>query len=283
MSEDGLGGHGSKTQNLMGGNKMAKLEEQKIALQPVSIKIVEAEEKSIALLVKKAEALQVHNQDTYEIAGNLRVEIKTKIATLEKTRKSATVPLDNAKAIIMSWFKPLGERLAGADSILEKGRLVYVREQERIRLEQEEKLRKAAEAEEARKRKIKEEQEAAWREKEEAARKEAERLEKAGKEAEAAKAREEQERAAEKAKERAQEAAEVQVVAPVLASTVEKTAGISGRKNWKFEIIDENAIPRKYLQPNLVQIGKEVRAAGDTLSIPGIRIYPDEKEVVRTK
>jgi hypothetical protein len=261
---------------------MSKTEEQKITLQPVSIKIIEAEDKNISLLVKKAELLQVHNQDTYEIAGNLRIEIKTKIAVLEKTRKSATVPLDNAKAIIMSWFKPLGERLAGADSILEKGRLVYAREQERIRLEKEEKLRKEAEAEEAKKRKIKEDQERAWREKEEAARKEAERLEKAGKAEEAEKARAEQAKAAKLAEERRLQAEEVRVVAPVLAPTVEKTSGISGRKNWKFEIVDEALIPRKYLQPNLVQIGKEVRAVGENLSIPGVRIYEDEKETVRT-
>jgi len=259
------------------------MSEQKITLEPISTKIIAAEEKNVALLVVKAESLKVNDQPSYELAGALRIDIKTKIAALDKTRKSATVPLDNAKAIIMSWFKPLGERLAGADSILEKGRLVYAKEQERIRQEQEEKLRKAAEAEEAKKRKIKEDQERAWREKEEAARKEAERLEKAGKAEEAEKARAEQAKAAKLAEERRLQAEEVRVVAPVLAPTVEKTAGISGRKNWKFEIIDEALIPRKYLQPNLVQIGKEVRAAGENLSIPGVRIYPDEKETVRTK
>ena len=234
-------------------------------------------------ITKDLSDFTIRNQEEYDRAGEYRKDIKIAYKQIEELRFSFTRPLDALKVKWTEFFAVPLSKLKAADTVCERERLIFFKEQERIRLEQEEKLRKAAEAEEARKRKIKEEQEAAWREKEEAARKEAERLEKAGKEAEAAKAREEQERAAEKAKERAQEAAEVQVVAPVLASTVEKTAGISGRKNWKFEIIDENAIPRKYLQPNLVQIGKEVRAAGDTLSIPGIRIYPDEKEVVRTK
>lgn len=263
-----------------------------INIKPITAESVDIENKSVSILVDKATSIAIKDQQGYDIAGELRVEIKTKIKKLEELRKSATVPLDNAKAIIMGWFKPLGERLANADKTLETIRLTYSREQERLRQEQEEKLRKQAEVEEARKRAIKEAQEKAWREKEEAARKEADRQaqiaakaknEESRKRAEeaAAKARVEADKAARLAVERAEQAANVQVIAPVLASTVNKTKGIGARKNWKFKIVDEDLIPRQYLTPDICQIGKEVRAAGDTLNIPGIRIYSEDKEVVK--
>lgn len=253
-------------------------------------------------IIKQAEVIsgelanfKIHNQAEYDVAGDYRRNIKTTYKQIEELmRVNFTRPLDVLKKKWQDFFAVPLDKLTNADKILEAGRLTYAREQERIRLEAEEKLRKAAEAEEAKKRAIKEAQERAWREKEEAARQEAERLNKIAREATNAKARAEAEAAAIKARaeaekaakiaeERRQQAENVRVVAPILASTVEKTSGISGRKYWKFEVIDENLIPRKYLIPDLVQIGKEVRAAGDTLNIPGIRIYPDDKESVRTR
>ncbi|MFZ2602725.1 MAG: hypothetical protein WAX79_01840 [Candidatus Omnitrophota bacterium] len=267
---------------------------EEVKLQPVNQSIVEAENKLIVVLVEEVNNLSIKSQSDYDCAGELRIKIKTKIKKLDELRKSATVPLDNAKTIIMGWFKPLGERLTIADRILETGRLTYSREQERIRAEAEEKLRIKAEAEEAKKRAIKEAQEAKWRAEEEAKRKEAarqeaiaanaknEKVRKAAEEA-AAKARAEADKAAKLAEERKEQAANVQVIAPVLASIVIKSNGIGARKNWKFRIIDDSIIPRRYLTPDLLQIGKEVRACGESLSIPGIEIYPEDKEVVRTR
>jgi uncharacterized membrane protein YqiK len=240
-------------------------------------------------IVKQAEVIsgklsnfKIHNQAEYDVAGDYRRSIKTTYKQIEELRLSLTRPLDALKKRWQDFFAVPLDKLSNADHILEAGRLTYSREQEKIRFEAEEKLRKAAEAEEAKKRAIKEAQEQEWRKREEAARKEAERLAKAGKAEAAAKARAEADKAAKIAEERRQQAEEVQVIAPVLASTVNKTDGIGARKNWKFEIIDKSLIPRKYLIPDLVQIGKEVRAAGDTLSIPGIRIFSEDKEVVRT-
>ena len=64
-------------------------------------------------------------------------------------------------------------------------------------------------------------------------------------------------------------------VAPVVASKVEAVAGVSVKKVWKYEIVDEKLIPREYLIPDTVKIGKMVRAGGDTLQIPGVRIYAE--------
>jgi len=250
-----------------------------LELKPEQKKIITQAEK----ITKDLSDFTIRNQEEYDRAGEYRKNIKIAYKEIEELRFSFTRPLDALKVKWTEFFAVSLSKLKAADTVCERERLIFFKEQERIRLEQEEKLRKAAEAEEAKKRKIKEDQERAWREKEEAARKEADRLEKAGKAEEAEKARAEQAKAAKLAEERRIQAEEVRVVAPVLAPTVEKTAGISGRKNWKFEIIDEALIPRKYLQPNLVQIGKEVRAAGENLSIPGVKIYPDEKEVVRTR
>ncbi len=252
-------------------------------------------------IVKQAEIIsgelttfKISNQIEYDKAGDYRRNIKTTYKQIEELRLSLTRPLDALKKRWQDFFAPSLSKLDNADKILETGRLEYSREQEEIRQRQEAKLRAAAEAEEAKKRKIKEEQEAKWREEEEAKRKEAARQEaiaanakseKARKAAEeaAAKARAEADKAAKLAEERKEQAANVQVIAPTLASTVTKSNGIGARKNWKFVIVDETLIPRRYLIPDLIQIGKEVRAAGDTLNIPGIGIYSEDKEVVRTR
>lgn len=252
-------------------------------------------------IVKQAEVIsgelvnfKIHNQAEYDVAGDYRRNIKTTYKQIEELRFSFTTPLDLLKKKWIEFFSIPLNKLSNADKILETGRLTYSRDQEKIRAEAEEKLRKQAEAEEAKKRAIKEAQEVKWRAEEEAKRKEAARLEaiaanakneKARKAAEeaAAKARAEADKAAKIADERRKQAEDVQVIAPVLSSTVNKTDGIGARKNWKFEVIDESLIPRKYLTPDILQIGKEVRAAGDTLSISGIRIYSEDKEVVRTR
>lgn len=200
-------------------------------------------------ITKDLSTFVISNQAEYDRAGEYRKDIKGAYKQIEEIRFSFTRPLDDLKKKWLEFFGIPLTKLENADKILEKGRLVYYRDQERIRLEQEEKLRKAAEKKQA-----------------ELDKKAAEARGK-GDEAKATKYEEKS----------------ANVVAPVLAPTVEKTAGISGRKNWKFEIIDEDLIPRKYLTPDLIQIGKEVRAVGENLVIPGIRIYPDEKETVRTK
>lgn len=241
-------------------------------------------------IIKKAETISgeistfvIHNQKEYDQAGEYRKDIKTEYKQIEELRFSFTRPLEELKKKWIAVFQVPLDKLSKADKVLEAGRLSYQQEQERVRLAEQEKLRKQAEAEEARQRKIKEDQEKAWREKEEAARKEAERLLAAGKAKEAALAQAEAEKASQKAQERRLQAESVQVVAPVLASTVDKTVGTSIRKNWKAEVINVDLIPRKYMTPDLVMIGKQVRACGDTISIPGIRIYAEEGESVRTR
>lgn len=190
---------------------------------------------------------KISNQMEYDQAGEHRKTIKGAIKQIDEMRFSFTRPLDDLKKKWMEFFNTPVQKLEHADSILEKGRLAYAREQERIRQEAERKLQ--AEAEKKRL----------------AAEKKAEEARASGNEAKA-----------EKYEEKA-----AAVIAPTLAPMVEKTLGIGTVKRWKFEITNETLIPRRYLTPNLVQIGKEVRASGDMLNIPGVKIYAEEGEMVR--
>lgn len=214
-----------------------------IELTPAQQAIVEQAEEVSAI----ATTFKIRTQQEYDQAGEYRKNIKGAIKQIEELRFSFTRPLDDLKRKWMDFFNVPLTKLINGDRVLEQGRLAYSREQERIRQEQERKLQE--EAEKRRKEAF---------QKAEAARK-------AGNEAKA-----------EKYEDKANG-----IVAPSLASTVQKTAGIATCKHWKFEITNEAIIPRKYMTPNLTLIGKEVRAVGDVLSIPGVRIYAEEGEMVR--
>jgi hypothetical protein len=60
-----------------------------------------------------------------------------------------------------------------------------------------------------------------------------------------------------------------------------KVDGVSHRENWKFEVIDANAIPREYLSIDEKKLGAVVRALKGSTRIAGIRVYPEQTTVVR--
>jgi hypothetical protein len=201
------------------------------------------------LIVKKAEDIstklstfKITTQEEYNISGEHLKSIKSAYKQIEDLRLSMTRPLDDSKARIMDFFRIPLNVLTNAEGVLKKGILMYQRAQEAIRIEQEKKLQ--AEAEKKR-------QEAL------------EKAEKARAEGKDAKA--------EKYEDKANN-----IIAPTLAPTIQKVSGVSTKMIWKFEVIDETLIPREYLTPDLVKIGKVVRATGNTLPIPGIRIFPEE-------
>ena len=61
--------------------------------------------------------------------------------------------------------------------------------------------------------------------------------------------------------------------------TAPKLKGVNTRTVWKFRLKDEKLIPREYLVPDEVKIGKMVRATEGKIEIPGIEVY-QEKEIV---
>lgn len=63
----------------------------------------------------------------------------------------------------------------------------------------------------------------------------------------------------------------------IIIQSEEKIDGLYFVEEWKFKIIDETKIPREYLIPDVVKIGKMVRAMRRLTSIEGIEIYSEKK------
>ena len=62
----------------------------------------------------------------------------------------------------------------------------------------------------------------------------------------------------------------------IIPKEVPKVTGMSFRTIWKFRIIDIAKIPREYLEPDMVKIGRVVRALKGQTNIPGIRVYEEK-------
>ena len=60
-----------------------------------------------------------------------------------------------------------------------------------------------------------------------------------------------------------------------------KVEGMSFRETWHFEIQNREQIPRDYMIPDEKKIGGIVRAAKNSIRIPGIRIYSKKTPVSR--
>lgn len=193
-------------------------------------------------LLSNAESYAVTSIEQYTQAGEFLKHIKAKYKELDEQRKGMTKPLDDSKKRIMDFFnKPL-DFLTRAESTVKRAMIAFSDEQERIRREEQ---RKA----------------------DEAARKERERIEaQARKAAESGKV--------EKAVALEERAATV--VAPVIDRTPPKVAGLSTREVWKFEVIDEKAVPREFLMVDESKIRKYVQAMKGDSNIAGVRVYPEK-------
>jgi len=178
----------------------------------------------------------------YAKSGEYLKSIKQTTDELDTLRKSMTKPLDDSKKKIMDFFRKPLDILAQAESTLKRAMLSFQQEQDRIRREQEAKLQ--AEAEKKR---------------QEALRK-AEEARAQGKDTKA-----------EKYEEKANG-----IVAPVLASTVEKVSGIATKTIWKHRIIDISQVPREYLIINDKMVGDVARATKGSLKVAGIEFYSEE-------
>ncbi len=60
------------------------------------------------------------------------------------------------------------------------------------------------------------------------------------------------------------------------AAVAPKAQGLTITDNWKFEVVDESAIPREYLTPDLIKIGRVVKALKGDARIAGIRTYSEK-------
>jgi len=78
-------------------------------------------------------------------------------------------------------------------------------------------------------------------------------------------------------KEQAEEMLETPIVVEVeevaAPAPMVKVKGTSTQENWQFEIEDATRIPRLYMTPDLVKIGKLVKALKGETNIDGVRVF----------
>lgn len=70
-----------------------------------------------------------------------------------------------------------------------------------------------------------------------------------------------------------EKAEEIKPVTVDVQKKVIEQEGLTIAQNWKYEIINEDLIPREYMTPDEIQIGKIARGQKDKASIPGVRFY----------
>jgi len=197
-------------------------------------------------VLSKARELVIASQDQLSAADAFRQDIRS---LLRKIDDAFDPQIDQAHALHKSLLAKKKE-FAGPPSqaleIINPKIADYIKEQDRIRLQKE------------RERQLKEQE--AKRLAEKAVDKAAELVDKGH----VAKANAVLSEAALKA-------GEIQAAAPDIPEKPQ--ADVSLRTTWDFEVVDADKIPRKYMVPDLVTIGKVVRAMKDQADIPGIRTF----------
>ncbi len=227
-------------------------------------------------LAAAAAGYAVKTADQYAAAGEELRRVKSAQKRLEDVRKSITRPIDAAKKAVMDLFRDPETKLAAAESGIKAAMVKFSDEQERIRQEEQRRLEEIARREREKLAAQAAEAERKAREKAEVERLAAESAAAAGRHEEAAKlaakAAAIEERSA--AKVDALQMRAATVVAPVIQSEAPKVAGTSTREEWRWEVVDADAVPREYLVVDEVKLGRVVRALKGDAKIPGVRIYP---------
>lgn len=206
--------------------------------------VVEAE----GLAVRYSD-VEIASNEQYAEAGEWLKEISGRIKDLEAMRLELTRPLDKIKKQWIEWFARPLDKLKAADGAVRGSMRAFMAEQEKLRLAEERRLQELAE-------------------------KEAKKLEAAAKKAEA----KGQEEKADQLREKAEQAA---AVVPVVASKVEKVAGVALKQYWKFKIVDEALLPREFLCPDEKKLGEHARLTKGQAPIAGVEFYCSEDFSVR--
>lgn len=205
---------------------------------------------SVLNFANKVKGTIIQSPAAFEGATEALQEVATLSRRLDDERKKLTRPLDDQKKDIMAAFKPAEDACKEARAAIEGERNRWESEQRRIREE-------------------------AQRRENERAEKERQRLERL---ADKAHARGDGEKTAE------YEQRAALVTAPVIPAAAVKVTGVSTRKVWKFELVDDGMdLPRKYLMPDLAKIRGVVEALKAETEIPGVRVYEEEITMVRSK
>lgn len=248
---------------------------------------VETLKAEVAPVVQRAEAMVISTPQDYEMAAEFCKTVKGAamrvvefFAPMVKANLEATRRTNDAKAQLLN-------PLVAAEASIKNKQTAYSREQERIRLAEQQRLQ-AIEDERVRKEKAKADASARLqREKEAAARAKQERLERL-----AAQARNEVERhkaaaAAEAARKVAEAAAAkaavkedaADAVGPAAVVTVaSKTPVIKGQhftRTWKARVVDVKAVPREWLVVNEQALQAFARSTKGAVQVAGVEFYEE--------
>jgi hypothetical protein len=222
-------------------------------MEPITLSIELSKDQNEALATLRQFAgeiteLTISTDQQNQNASELLKRIKSDAKTVEDMRTTITKPMLGAKKMVDDYFRPLSETLGTAEVIIKRAILKFLQEQEAIRVAAQRKALAEAEAEEVRKRKLLEAQ--------------AVKAEEKGNDVRAETLREKAEM--------------VHVPVQVFAPSVTKVSGISTRKKWVFEIIDESLIPREYLKVDEDRIRKYVNAMEEKAEISGVKITSEQ-------
>jgi hypothetical protein len=205
-------------------------------------------------IVQSATALAVADAEGFLAAGELRKEVNTKDAILEKEFKPIKQAIDTAKKTVLEFERKAREPFITARGIIDGKIVTYQQEQRRVQQEREDALRRAA-------KKIEDDR----------------RL----REAELAVA-------AGATEEQALEILEQPSTAPPpsVPLDVPRVAGLSFRESWKARVTDFNALvawsamhpemAASLLVPNETGINGLARSQKAALSIPGVEAYCEQ-------
>jgi len=207
-------------------------------------------ETRVTVSVVKAGELIVRDQESLSKANDFLLGVKELRKEIDEVFGPIIEAAYKAHKEAVAQKKKFEEPLLKAEQMVKSKIAGYLAEMERIRKEQEEMKRRAEEE----KRRIEEE----------ALRKLAE-IEKET----------EIEQVIQVANEK------IAIVPEVEVMEKPQTVGIAMREVWKFEIVDEMAIPREYLMPDLAKIRKTVQALKGEAKIPGVRIYSEKELMAR--
>lgn len=235
-----------------------------VALEPVA-----------ASIRKFAAGLMIKNDRAYSDAAIILKSIKGSIAQIEDARTRITKPINESLRELNLQANAAKAPFLADETVIKNAMIRYSDEQDRLRQEEQRKANERAETERRRLQAIADAAAHKAHLEAEEKRRQAEQEVKAGREAEAAKLREQAERIEDKgaAKSEAFQDRASQVVAPVAQQQAPKVAGVSVPLVWDFEVTDDKAIPREYLDRSDVRIRKVVQAMQGNTNIPGVRVF----------
>lgn len=211
---------------------------------------------TLADLALQSSSLVITSQPQYQAAADLLADIKQRGKALEEKRKGITAPLDAAKKAAMDMFRPAVDAIAEFEKSVKARMAGFVREQDRIRREEEAKAT-------------------------EAARKEQEKLlSQANKAAAAGKL--------EKAEALELQAASTVAVTPAIEIPI--ASGAHTRRVWKARLTSKmdliNAVAEGKASPELLDYNESVgnglaKALKSGMNVPGVEAYEDVQVVAR--